>query len=316
MLAPIILFVYNRPKHTSATLQALAANDLANESVIYIYADGAKVNATAIDLKKIEDTRQVIRNCHGFKKVHIIESVSNNGLANSVINGVTQIVNQYGKVIVLEDDLITAKGFLKYMNDSLVKYGDAEQVMQISGHQFPVEKWERNNEAFFLPFTTSWGWSTWQRAWDKLDVMATGYEKLKTDIELKQKFDLDGTYPYSEMIINQMEKKNIDSWAIRLWWSVFKNNGIVLFPDKSLVDNIGFDNEGTHTNSANPFAILDFDTNYFIVNFPDKLDVNKAFFEKVKYTISSLLYNKKPNVSNSRIYDFIRKVKKNILKSI
>ncbi len=310
MLAPIILFVYNRPKHTSATLQALAANDLANESVIYIYADGAKENATPIDLKKIDDTRQVIKQHQWCKEVHIILSVSNNGLANSVINGVTQIVNQYGKVIVLEDDLVTSKGFLKYMNDALLKYNDAEQVMQISAHCFPIKNRKRKGEAFFLPFTTSWGWGTWQDAWGKFDVTATGYEQLKTDIELKQKFDIDGTYPYAEMIINQMEKKNIDSWAIRWWWSVFKNKGIVLFPDKSLVDNIGFDNEGTHTNTVNPFAILDFDTNYFIVNFPDKPVVNRAFFEKVKFTIFSLIYKKKPDAIIARIYSFTGKLKK------
>ena len=293
MLAPIILFVYNRPKHTSATLQALAANDLANESVIYIYADGAKENATPIDLKKIDDTRQVIKQHQWCKEVHIILSVSNNGLANSVINGVTQIVNQYGKVIVLEDDLVTSKGFLKYMNTALDKYKDENKVMQISGHQFPVEKWERNNEAFFLPFTTSWGWATWKRAWKFFDAKAIGFEKLKTDFDLRNRFDLNGSNVYSAMLESQMVKKSIDSWAIRWWWSVFLKKGLILFPDYTLIRNIGFDIDATHTKSSNQ-DVINFDLNYSISDYPEKI-----LIDNIRYSEVSNRSRQKENSENS-----------------
>lgn len=308
MLAPIILFVYNRPKHTLATLQALVANDLANDSVIYIYADGPKENASEVDLKKIEDTRQVIRNCHGFKKVHIIESVSNNGLANSVINGVTQIIHQYSKVIVLEDDLITAKGFLKYMNDALLKYNDSEKVMQISGHQFPVEKWERNNEAFFLPFTTSWGWATWKRAWDLFDLDAVGFEKLQFDQELQYRFNLNGSFSYSSMLEAQMINKTIDSWAIRWWWTVFNYNGVVLFPDFPLVLNIGFGVDSTHTATL-PYLESDFSIRYSITIFPEEINSDKVKFNLICDYLRNKKINKKKNKSfKNLIFKLIKSI--------
>ena len=308
-LAPIVLFCFNRPWHTGQTLDALAKNPEAKDSVLYIFSDGPKPNATETDLKKIEDTRQIIKQQQWCKEVHIIESNENQGLANSVIGGVTQIVNKYGKAIVLEDDLITAKGFLKYMNEALVKYQNNDIVMQISGHQFPLKYYKYKNEAFFMPFTTSWGWATWKRAWDKFDVKASGYKEIKANVNIKQKFDLNNSYPYSKMLINQMEAKKIDSWAIRWWWSVFKSNGIVLFPDKSLVKNIGFDNEGTHTKNKNPFEIIDFDLNYEIFNFPEQTEIDFLSYTKIQSVISSSIKPKKVNHSNSLINKILRKIK-------
>ena len=139
MLAPIVLFVYNRPWHTEQTLNALMQNELADQSVLYIYADGPKENATEEQLKKIEEVRHVIRTKKWCKEVHIIESEKNKGLADSIINGVTEIVNKYGKVIVLEDDIVTSKGFLKYMNEALELYKEEDKVYHISGYMFPVK---------------------------------------------------------------------------------------------------------------------------------------------------------------------------------
>jgi acetyltransferase-like isoleucine patch superfamily enzyme/GT2 family glycosyltransferase len=251
-LAPIVLFVYNRPEHTRQTLQALEKNELANESELFVFVDGPKTDADNNAKTRIAKVRELIRREWKFKSVQIIESKQNRGLANSIINGVTQIVDKYGKIIVLEDDLITAPGFLRYMNEALVLYENESKVMQISGYQFPIDFPTDVPQTFFLPLTTSWGWSTWKRAWDAFDPQAKGWEVLKTDKKLRWRFDLDGSYPYAEMLEAQMEAKTIDSWAIRWWWSVFKEDGISLFCNQSLVKNIGFGKESTHT-KHNPF---------------------------------------------------------------
>jgi|SRR6185369_2883220 len=281
-LAPIVLFVNNRPWHTNQCLESLSRNNLAGESVLYIYADGPKENITEEQLQKIREVRKIIREKQWCKEVHFIESEKNNGLADSIIAGVTDVVNKYGKVIVLEDDLITSVGFLEYMNEALKLYTDDEKVMQISGYNFPVENHMFKHESFFIHMTTSWGWGTWKRAWNKFDPHATGYEILKTDNLMKERFDIDNSYPYSTMLVMQMESTEINSWAIRWWWSVFKAQGISLFPDKSLVKNIGFDSEGTHTKRVNPFSTENFDENYLINTFPTGIQPDEELFKEVK----------------------------------
>ena len=280
-LAPIVLFVYNRPWHTEQTLCALAENELAKDSTLYIYADGPKKNSSQEELNKIKETRAVLRKKNWCKEIHIIESEKNKGLANSVIKGVTEVVNDYGKIIVLEDDLITSKGFLNYMNNGLARFQDRQEVMQISGHCFPIDNISKNNTSFFVPLSTSWGWATWKRAWGKFDSKASGYEILKSDELLKKEFDLDNSFPYSTMLIKQMESDRIDSWSIRWWWAIFKKKGITLFPDKSLVKNIGFGIEGTHTQGNDPFILNDFDRNYFINNFPDTTHINTKHLQEI-----------------------------------
>jgi hypothetical protein len=289
MLAPIVLFVYNRPQHTERTLRALAENELAKESVLYIYADGPKKNSNNEERNKINLTRKLIRSENWCKEVHILESETNKGLASSVIDGVTLTVNRFGKVIVLEDDLRTASGFLRYMNDALTKFGDEEKVMQVAGYCFPAHGITMKRSAFFMPTYTSWGWGTWKRAWNKFDPEAEGYQKLKTDKALAAKFDLDDAYPFSRMLVKQMETKDIDSWAIRWRWSLFKAGGIALFPDKSLVENIGFGSDGTHTRNTNPFPISNFDTGYSITDYPTYVRINEDYFEKVKAYIKQVV---------------------------
>ncbi len=291
-LAPIVLFVYNRPWHTEQTLNALMQNELASESVLYIYADGPKENSSKEELQKIEDTRQIIRKQTYCKETFIIESTTNKGLSNSVIDGVTTIVNKYGKIIVLEDDLVTATGFLKFMNTALKRYENEEKVMQIAGYFFPIKKIKKRNTSFFLPMATSWGWGTWKRAWHRFDPIATGYQELKNHPALAKKFDLNDSYPYSKMLFQQMEKHIIDSWAIRWWWIMFRENGITLFPDCSLINNIGYDSEGTHTKNPDPYILNKFDENYYIQNFPEQIIVSISGFNNVTDYLKSTNSNK------------------------
>lgn len=292
-LAPIVLFVYNRPFQTRQALEALSRNELANESVLFVYSDGPKEGASEEEIRKISEVRGVVQEKKWCKEVHLLSSDINKGLANSVIDGVAKIVNEYGSVIVLEDDLITSKGFVNYMNRALEKYMMDEQIMQVSGYCFPTKNIHKNNSSFFIPMTTSWGWATWKRAWDKFDPEAKGYDLLKADKGMEKKFNLDGAYPYSSMLYSQLETRTVDSWAIRWWWSVFKENGLSLFPDKSLVKNIGFgDKSATHTQAGDPFPLSDFDADYVISYFPDKIVVAHEYFSEIKtYIYNSLSHS-------------------------
>ena len=127
-LAPIALFVYNRPAHTERTVKFLQQNDLAAESRLFIFSDGAKSKA---DEEKVQEVRAYIQKIDGFKSVEIIASQTNMGLANAVIAGVTRLTKDYGHVIVFEDDLISSPYTLTYFNEALNRYRNEEKVMHI-----------------------------------------------------------------------------------------------------------------------------------------------------------------------------------------
>jgi hypothetical protein len=279
-LAPVVLFVYNRAGCTLKTLEHLKKNVFADESRLFIYSDGPGSNATEDDLRKIREVREVIRKEKWCGEVHITESPVNKGLADSIIQGVTEIVNRFGKVIVLEDDLLTSVHFLEYLNSGLNFYEFQPDVFQIVGYTAPV-KIKFKNESFFLPLTSTLGWGTWARAWEYFEKSPADFIRLKIEKKLRKEFDLDNSYPYSDMLISQMES-NVDSWGIRWWWAVFKQKGISLFPDRSLISHIGFDNDATHTKSPIPDFNKYWNINYSILRFPESAETNPLFYSKVK----------------------------------
>jgi len=238
--APIALFVYNRLDHVQRTVGALKQNSLAEESDLIIYSDAPKSDAQA---DKVQEVRQYVREVEGFKSVTVIERETNFGLARSIIDGVTTIVNKYGHVIVLEDDMVTSPYFLSYMNEALQKYADEDRVVSIHGYVYPVRP--LLPEAFFLPGADCWGWATWSRGWKCFNSDGQSLlEELQRTRQIRS-FDFNGAYPFSRMLKEQI-KGNNDSWAIRWYASAFLAGKLTLYPGRSLVHNIGNDNSGTH----------------------------------------------------------------------
>ncbi len=260
MNAPIALFVYKRPVHTRRTVEALLKNEPAAESDLFIFSDAAKKPEAE---GAVSEVREYMRTVSGFKSVTIVERDRNWGLANSIIDGVTSVVNRYERVIVLEDDLVTSTYFLEYMNTALERYQAEDRVMQVSGHVFPIRV-HGETDAVFLPMTTSWGWATWARAWKHFDPKSTGYTQLKGDAKLRKRFNLGGAYDYFSMLEAQLAGR-VDSWAVRWYLSVFMRGGLTLFPVKSLVENCGFDGSGTHCGEGERAPVLsqDFTVNVF-----------------------------------------------------
>ncbi len=245
--APIAFFAYKRTEHTKLAFQALAKNHGAINTDIYIFSDAAK-NADDKDL--VDHVRKYIRTIKGFKSISIIERDSNFGLANSIITGVSDIVNKRGKVIVLEDDLVVSPYFLEYMNDALLLYKDNDKVACIHGYTLPLKT--ALPETFFLRGADCWGWATWDRAWKNFEPDGS---KLLREIKQKHltyKFDFNGSYPYRRMLRHQVEGK-IDSWAIRWYASAFLAGQYTLYPGVSLVENIGIDGSGTHCSPSGFF---------------------------------------------------------------
>ncbi len=248
-LAPILLFVYNRPEHVKRTLAALEQNILAKESELFIYSDAAR---SPQDEASVTEVRKIIRTALPFfKQVNIIERETNWGLARSIIDGVTTQINRYERVIVLEDDLIVAPYFLKFMNDALDTYQHEEKVGHIQACDFTQDA--SLPDTFLIKWTGSWGWATWKRAWKYFNPDGKALLEELQRRKLTYTFDFNGKYGYTRMLRRQTEGKN-NSWAIRWNASLFLNDILSLNVGKSLVQNEGFDGSGTNCGGGNLYA--------------------------------------------------------------
>jgi hypothetical protein len=247
--APIAFFAYKRADHTLQALESLAENDEAKQSELFIFCDAPK---HAEDWTSVEQVRKIVRSRQWCGKVRIIERKENLGLARSIISGVTELCDKFGRVIVLEDDLLLSPQFLNYMNDALSKYADRPRVMHIAGYMYPVQR--ELSETVFIRHPTCWGWATWQRAWQYFEPDAARLATKLRQKRAEKEFSFRGSYPYMGMLERQ-ERGELNSWAIRWYASVFLNQGLCLHPGRSLVNNIGFDGTGDNCGTMSAFKV-------------------------------------------------------------
>ena len=239
--APIAIFGYRRPEHLARTIKSLQQCLQFKTSPVFVFIDGPK-NKDEENL--ILEVRNVAQKLLGEKATFIF-SEQNKGLAQSIMDGLEQVFKQYEKAIIVEDDLLLSPMFLSFMNAALEKYNEIPEIFGISGYMFNLPKRLDGNNVIFLPFINSWGWATWASRWSAFDPLASGWEVVKKDRAVRRAFDVRGAYQYTKMLERQMTGK-IDSWAIRWYWSVFKQQGLFVFPPQTYVSNIGFDGSGTH----------------------------------------------------------------------
>lgn len=292
-LAPIALFVYNRPQHTERTVKFLKQNEFAAESRLFIFSDGAKTTA---DEEKVNEVREFIQTIDGFKSVEIITSKTNLGLANSVIAGVSKLTKDYGQVIVFEDDLISSPYTLTYFNEALKRYKEEPRIMHIGAYMYVLN--DKNlPESFFYRAATSWGWATWERAWQhfepNIDTLIEQFDSKK-----KHEFAIEGTMNFWKQMQDFKRGKN-NSWAIRWYASIFLKQGLTLNPSQSLVNNIGHDGTGVHSGMNDIYNVII--NPKPITEFPTVVAENTAAYTAIK----TFLANRKGNLM-SRIKRFVK----------
>lgn len=247
-VAPIALFVYNRPKHTRKTVEALLANPEAIDSDLFIFSDAAKNKASELSVAEV---RKYVHEISGFKSVKIIERESNFGLAKSIIEGVTLLCAEYGRVIVLEDDIVTCPFFLQFMNMSLDKYALEPTVWHISGWNYPIDS-DGLEDAFFWRLMNCWGWATWQDRW--LHFEKNPQRLIQTwRTEDIYKFNLNGVQNVWKQITYNYNGK-LNTWAVFWYATIFEHKGLCLNPTVSMVENIGLDGSGENCGINNAFS--------------------------------------------------------------
>jgi len=292
-LAPIALFVYNRPQHTERTVKFLQQNELATESRLFIFSDGPR---SAADEEKVEEVRSFIKTIDGFKSVELIERNENKGLANSIIEGVSRLTKEYGQIIVFEDDLISSPYTLTYFNEALNRYRLEEKVMHIGAYMYPLST-ENLPESFFYRAATSWGWATWDRAWihfePNIDTLMKAFDQSK-----KAAFSIEHTMNFWRQM-RQFKKGKNNSWAIRWYASIFLKGGLTLNPAQSLINNIGHDGTGVHSGINDIYNVII--NPKPIQEFPILIQEN----EQAYLAIKAFLQHRKGNMV-SRIKRFVK----------
>ncbi len=307
-LAPIVLFVYNRPWHTQKTIDALRNNFFADTSQLYIYSD-APANLAAQE--SVNQVRKIIKNADGFKEITILERKKNLGLANSIIDGVTNIINQYGKVIVLEDDLVTSRYFLQFMNKGLDFYHNDDRILSLTGFSFSEKymQFSKNypHDIYLHIRPMSWSWATWLPHWSKVDWYITDFEEFISNPKKIMTFNKGGD-DLTEMLISQMAGK-IDSWYVRWAYHAYCNNKLTVYPRVSFVNNIGFDNSGVHCgtdkNKVHSHTELRNDENYILTN---DIAIEKEIIKKFNSYFNRTLVQKITKMAKG----YFRKIKRDI----
>jgi hypothetical protein len=238
---PIALFAYDRPAHVVRALESLSGCPRLDECRLHIYCDGPRDSSR---WAAVEQTCRLVRDWAHRLGARVVERSENLGLARSIVTGVTELCQEHGRVIVVEDDIEVAPGFLDYMLGALDHYEDAAGVHQVSAYMFPVAH-PPTPDAFFLPLVTTWGWATWARAWEVFSWEAGDAVARLSDPAVCRRFDLEDSYPYHRLLADRLAGRN-DSWGILWWWAVFQAGGLALHPRRSLVWVGGWDGTGTH----------------------------------------------------------------------
>mgnify|MGYP003394524365 CR=1 FL=1 len=245
MPAPIVLFVYNRFIHARQTVEALQKNALAKESDLIVYSDAPKESSA---VGAVCAVRNYVKTIAGFRSISIVERDRNWGLANSVIDGVTTVVNQYGRIIVLEDDLVTSPNFLEYMNAALFHYERDPKAFSIGAYNFPDKTMPIPSDYSWDTYASfrccSWGWATWSDRWNRVDWSMNYYETFMRDQVARESFNRGG--PDMTQTLKMQHEGRIDSWAIRFCYAHYANTMYCIYPAKTLVMNIGLDHSGMH----------------------------------------------------------------------
>ncbi|WP_207532065.1 sugar transferase [Desertivirga arenae] len=279
---PVIIFCFKRQDHLKQTIDCLKENYLAPDTDLYIFSDAARRLDETAD---VSDVRNYLRTVTGFKSVTIKEAVENKGLAKSIISGVTEVLEQHDAAIVLEDDLLTSKNFLNFMNQSLVHYQNNLKVFSVAGYTFPIRKpKDFQHDNYFTMRGSSWGWATWRNRWETVDWEVSDWKEFSNDKGAQREFNRMGS-DLSGMLAKQMDGK-ISSWAIRWCYHQFKTSTYTVFPTVSKIQNIGFGSAATHTSAVmqSRFATVLDNSGKTDFNFNDKVslqpDLIKQFINR------------------------------------
>lgn len=292
-LAPIVFFTFSRLEQTIQTVQALLQNPLAQYSDIYIYSDAGRNEQ---EIAKVQQVRDYLDSITGFKSISIMKQEKNKGLSNSIIDGITEVVNKYGTVIVIEDDIVVAPNFLDYVNDALKFYKDKKKLWHIAGYQFPINySLFPNQTTVFSRYMSCWGWATWKDRWQYMERNPEQLVQTFSDEEIHEfNCRVQGAQPFWCQVLGNYEGV-MDTWDIFWFSTIFQHKGLCLLPVKTFVKNIGHDVDGEHSrkNQKHNFHSNHLQNTHW--EFSENIVENMTCLQEIK-NFYDAIYNPKLNI--------------------
>ncbi|MCR5193409.1 MAG: glycosyl transferase [Bacteroidales bacterium] len=224
-------------------LESLLACPECADSELYVFMDEARNDSEADDVEKV---RALFDNLQGFKAIHPYPARMNKGMARSVIDGVTTVLEKHESIIVLEDDLVVAPDFLTFMNAALEAYRDRSDIWSISGYTPNLKEIEQydKNSVFLVPRAQCWGWATWSDRWETVDWEVSDFNYLARNKKRRKAFDMGGNDLFRTLEMEHRER--IESWAVRWAYAASKQKMWTVNPMLSKVQNIGLKSSTSH----------------------------------------------------------------------
>jgi hypothetical protein len=306
MKTPIAIFTYNRPHHTQRLLASLQANARLADCECIIFCDGIKQPEHA---ESVAQTRAIVQKWALQHSATVIEHTENYGLKRSIERGVQQLCASHGRVIVLEDDLRLHPDFVHFHLEALDTYADNEQVMQIAGYRFPFD-YTPQQDAFLMPISTTWGWSTWARAWAYYNPDPTLALQDLAHASRAHAFDLGGIYPYSRMI-KQVSDGQVSSWGVLFWYAVWNTRRLVVYPSQNLVANEGFDGSGVHSGRNTQLAQAQ---TMPATRLPATLDMPREVDQQAYLIFQQYIRQSQPHPKRHTVFRYVRQALQSIIK--
>lgn len=285
MYAPVVIFTYNRKQHTENLIESLKKCETIQETEVFIFSDG---NKSEKDYSKVSEVREYLdslQNEKWCKSLFINKAPKNRGLALSIISGVSEIIEKYGRVIVLEDDLVVAEGFLEYMNQALDYYESNEKIWSISGFTSAIPMLENSlDDVYFSCRARSWSWATWKDRWDTVDWDVKEYKRFRVNLVKRKQFNKGGLD--MSAMLDRQQAGVINSWAIRWCFNQFLQKKYVVQPTISLIVNKGQDGSGTNCSKLredNVISNVKKDWNLIPFQYKPEIDIELAKRKKIPF---------------------------------
>lgn len=245
LLAPVCLFVYRRADVLRETVSALARNDGASRTPLYVFSDAADYQNNVAGVREV---REFIRTIGGFESITITERPMHLGLARSIISGLTEVMTRHGRAIVVEDDLSVSRHFLQFMNDALDRFEPDASIHSICGYSDYPRSLSGDSQVILSRRASSWGWATWKSRWFAVDFRR--YERGSRQPSLRFQLKMARVAPDLPSLLRANINGRINSWAICFVAHQVENGLWSVHPRRSLVMNKGFGRLATHTDVA------------------------------------------------------------------
>lgn len=248
-LAPVVVFTYTRFIHLKKVVASLQANHLAKFTDLYVVSDGA---SRPEDEPLVQNIRNWAKQIKGFQNVEVICRENNFGAFNSIVEAEKYILRKYGKIICLEDDIITSKNFLAFMNSGLSFYYQHPNVLTISGYSHPINP-DTRKDFWVCPYHCPWGYATWEHKWSRIDYHYNPYNEM-----IGSPIHTSKAKKYGKFLLRNLKadlQQKICAADARICAQMVINNSITIMPSISKVQNIGHDGSGLHSAQTNKFWV-------------------------------------------------------------